>query len=575
MKLSVTASLRVLLLTVFILWTVAFGPSTAQVRPEYPVIFDDFEYESESELLNANWWTDLEGKPLVRERAWFKSSWEAHDFAPTAHLRFDRPGEVRIEVQGGHFYGWKPGWMPPILSSGFAHRTGTWVSRIRFDDIAMGRKTETPQTHAFWTFSPNVVCLTDPTHGDCSRSDKRWSEFNHEWNNYFDRSREQFLAKGRIVDGEEGAVSEIRMRDPEAPTSADLSCRRYGHAIVESIGDSDACMEWFVSDADRSRYVDLMIQYDNEDLVFEAVAYDENVSKRQVHSIAMREVVELGRRVQPMVTKFSLLGNTRDKCLDLQIVDLECWKQDKTLGFSVDWFFYSPETKLTASMVAKNVKWLQENGRTRVNTTGKTLTRPRRRGRLSVVLESPLKNSRREWVAVPSQRSTKHYRLKIRWRYRTKRTPEESWSGWSVFSTGGFTFDPGLKYEKYYKFNVSAIVSDWFDGENSTAVSGCLSDYGGNTVSCTERFDHYRLGENYPDPFNPETTISFEIPFHAPVRLTVYNAIGQEVARLLDGYREEGSYSVRWDAAGFGSGLYFYEMKSGVFRQIKKMVLLR
>ncbi len=555
--------------------TGASSPSLAQTRPEYQVIFDDFDYASESELFGWNSWTDLDGKPLSRDRAWFRASWEANEYAPTAHVYIDRPGEVRLQADGGHFFTWKSGWMPPVLSSGFVHRTGTWAARIRFDDIAMGRKTDTPLTHAFWTFSPNIACVTDPTDRNCPRSDKRWSEFNHEWNNYFDPPREQFLANGGIVDGEDDDAGEFRMRDPATPNSTDLSCRRYDDVIEKSISDSDECMEWFVSDQDRSRYVDLIIQYDNENLVFEAIARNENPSKQAGHAIEMREVVKLGRRVQPMVTKFSVIGKTRDKCLDRQIMDLSCWKQDRALGFSAEWFFYTPDTNLSAQDIDANVKWLRENRRIRVNTTGRSLDRPRRQGRLSIVLESPITNSRRDWIVVPSQRSTLYYRLKIGWSYRTKRTPDETWSGWSEALTDGFTFNPGLKYEDYYNVNVSVSVTDWYDAGNTRTLSACLSDYGRSTVPCTEKIDRYRLGDNHPDPFNPSTTISFEIPFDAPVRVSVYNALGQEVARPVDDFRKEGSYSVRWDASAFGSGVYFYELTSGVFRDLKTMVLLR
>jgi hypothetical protein len=85
----------------------------------------------------------------------------------------------------------------------------------------------------------------------------------------------------------------------------------------------------------------------------------------------------------------------------------------------------------------------------------------------------------------------------------------------------------------------------------------------------------FALHRNYPNPFNPSTTISFDIPSQVNVRIVVYNAIGEEVAILVDGVRSAGSYTTSFDASSLASGLYFYRMQAGEFHAVEKMSLLK
>jgi len=91
----------------------------------------------------------------------------------------------------------------------------------------------------------------------------------------------------------------------------------------------------------------------------------------------------------------------------------------------------------------------------------------------------------------------------------------------------------------------------------------------------------FELQGNYPNPFNPETTIRYALPTDGTVSIVIYDAMGQEVARLLDGVNQEAGYhSIQWngrDAAGqeVASGVYLYTMHAGTFHVSKKMTLLR
>ena len=85
----------------------------------------------------------------------------------------------------------------------------------------------------------------------------------------------------------------------------------------------------------------------------------------------------------------------------------------------------------------------------------------------------------------------------------------------------------------------------------------------------------YKLEQNYPNPFNPSTTISFELPKQSKVRLSVYNALGEEVVELLNKNISAGKYQVNFDGSNLSSGLYFYKISTNNFVDVKKMILLK
>lgn len=81
------------------------------------------------------------------------------------------------------------------------------------------------------------------------------------------------------------------------------------------------------------------------------------------------------------------------------------------------------------------------------------------------------------------------------------------------------------------------------------------------------------LGNNYPNPFNPETNIEFALSENAHVTIDVYNIIGQKVATLINDALEAGTHNVRFNAVNLPSGIYFYRMQAGSFNDVKKMIL--
>lgn len=87
--------------------------------------------------------------------------------------------------------------------------------------------------------------------------------------------------------------------------------------------------------------------------------------------------------------------------------------------------------------------------------------------------------------------------------------------------------------------------------------------------------EEFSLEQNYPNPFNPSTTIRFDIPNASPVRLSVFDVLGREVAVLVNEQIAAGVHEVSFDAKQFASGMYVYRLQAGNFVQTRKMLFLK
>lgn len=86
---------------------------------------------------------------------------------------------------------------------------------------------------------------------------------------------------------------------------------------------------------------------------------------------------------------------------------------------------------------------------------------------------------------------------------------------------------------------------------------------------------NYKLFNNYPNPFNPSTTIKFELPENAHVMLVIYDVLGREVKTLVNDVLKPGAYEYQWNASEYSSGVYFYKLITPEFSKTKRMVLVK
>jgi hypothetical protein len=85
----------------------------------------------------------------------------------------------------------------------------------------------------------------------------------------------------------------------------------------------------------------------------------------------------------------------------------------------------------------------------------------------------------------------------------------------------------------------------------------------------------YKLEQNFPNPFNPETRIRYQVSSIAPVTLKIYDILGDEVTTLVNEQKEPGYYEVDFNAASFASGVYIYRLQAGKYISTKKMLVLK
>ncbi len=111
--------------------------------------------------------------------------------------------------------------------------------------------------------------------------------------------------------------------------------------------------------------------------------------------------------------------------------------------------------------------------------------------------------------------------------------------------------------------------------QNQTMNLIAIKDTATSSVDTEDRVYEYDLNQNYPNPFNPATTIIFQIPQTGFVTLKIYDILGKEVATLVNEQKNQGRYSVNFDASRLASGVYIYQLRVNDYVSSKKMMLLK
>jgi photosystem II stability/assembly factor-like uncharacterized protein len=150
---------------------------------------------------------------------------------------------------------------------------------------------------------------------------------------------------------------------------------------------------------------------------------------------------------------------------------------------------------------------------------------------------------------------------------------------WQDFNTGLPDAVQGMDLNITTVNNVIRVMTHGNGAYETKLMSQLPTDTG--TIPAT--VNGFKLEQNYPNPFNPSTKINFTIPNSTFVKLTVYDAIGNEVRTLVNENKPVGTYTVDFDATGLTSGIYFYKLEAGDpsassgqgFVDTRKMIFLK
>jgi len=138
--------------------------------------------------------------------------------------------------------------------------------------------------------------------------------------------------------------------------------------------------------------------------------------------------------------------------------------------------------------------------------------------------------------------------------------------------------EPGIGANRLFMPSAIAAHGNFlWVGEGKFSSRLLRFSYGATTAVDSKAVSprEFSLAQNFPNPFNPNTTIRFSLSQRELVILKVFNALGKEIGMLLNGAMEAGEHRVTFDATGLPSGVYFYQIQTPSFSQTRKAVLLR
>jgi hypothetical protein len=140
----------------------------------------------------------------------------------------------------------------------------------------------------------------------------------------------------------------------------------------------------------------------------------------------------------------------------------------------------------------------------------------------------------------------------------------------SANGTGGNATTPSqnLLFPGYIVETPNSFISSGGNVSSNCTVLGTENPHEGIPIS-------FELNQNYPNPFNPSTVINYSLPVNSDVTLKVFDILGKEVATLVNGNQNAGNYSIEFNAERLTSGVYFYEIKTADFVDVKRMLLIK
>jgi hypothetical protein len=166
-----------------------------------------------------------------------------------------------------------------------------------------------------------------------------------------------------------------------------------------------------------------------------------------------------------------------------------------------------------------------------------------------------------------------------RFMYFTQQTGHEN-EGWTQYNVISQAPDNAAGVSMRARFNPKAMGKVWYDDFSIQPINVIISALETPQNSVTLTPSDYKLGNNYPNPFNPETIIEYVVPAKGQVKILIYNMLGQKIRTLVNTFQSAGTYQVYWNGkndAGstLSSGVYFYQLQGENALITKKMTFIK
>lgn len=150
---------------------------------------------------------------------------------------------------------------------------------------------------------------------------------------------------------------------------------------------------------------------------------------------------------------------------------------------------------------------------------------------------------------------------------------------WLWGHTGGnWGCRTGMFYQKNENWGVICFMNSYVNSTSLINILNLLCNYAREITDIEEintLVKDFHLEQNFPNPFNPITTIKYRISEISFITLKVYDVLGNEIAKLVNEEKTVGNHQVEFDASSLSSGIYFYRIQAGSFVETKKMVLIK
>lgn len=151
---------------------------------------------------------------------------------------------------------------------------------------------------------------------------------------------------------------------------------------------------------------------------------------------------------------------------------------------------------------------------------------------------------------------------------------------WKLYSKNNSPLPVENFGSAYIDRNNNLVTTLWnYDYPNHYSYGLWFFNENGVTITDVKRQDilpaNYSLEQNFPNPFNPATTIRYSIPAENKVSINVYNILGQKIKELVNETKQAGIFKAEFDGTGLPSGIYIYQLRSGSFIETKKLILLK